>query len=302
MRSYAILALTALVLTAACGELGTPAARHGNPRETPAPDAEQGFAMTVRSEHASPLPTAPLPRARAQILEGTVRLRVGSVDSAVAQISELAERLGGHMGSRVVRYGEDRSRGGSVQLRVPSDRFNEAVTALALVGRLEHSAVNAVEVGEQLIDLGARLENARRLESRLMDLLRTRTGNLADVLAVERELARVREEIERTDAHLRTLGDRVASSTITVELFVPGPIVAFTPAGSVLGESFRQAWRNFVILLGGLIAASGFLLPIMAVALAAFAAVRGWHRRASRRGAPPSVTGGEATAGGILSN
>ncbi len=299
MRSYVMLAFTALVLTAACGELATPADRHANPEEGAAPDAEQGFAMTVRRDHAPP-PTAPVPKGRAQILEGTVRLRVGSVDSAVAQISELAEHLGGHMGNRVVRYGEDRSRGGSVQLRVPSERFNEAVTSLALVGRLEHSAVNATEVGEQLIDLGARLENARRLERRLLDLLRTRTGNLADVLAVERELARVREEIERSDAHLRTLGDRVASSTITVELFVPGPIVAFTPARSVLGESFRQAWRNFVELLAGFIAASGFFLPFMVVALAAFAAVRGWYRRGSRRRAPPSVAGGEATAGGIL--
>lgn len=299
MRVNVILALTAAVLTSACGERGMPASRAGH-GETAAPDAPQTLAMSVRSDHAHPPPAAPLPRGRAQILEGNVRLRVGSVDSALVQVAELAGRFDGHMGSRLLRHGEERSRGGSVQLRVPSERFNEAVAALAQIGRLEHSAVNVAEVGEQLIDLRARLENARRLETRLVDLLRTRTGNLADVLAVERELARVREEIERTDAQLRTLADRVAMSTITVELFEPGPIVAFTPAASVLGESFRQAWRNFVELVAGLIAASGFFLPIMAAALAVLAAVRGMGRRASRRRTPPPVTGGEATAGGIL--
>ncbi len=299
MRSYFVVALTLLVLTAACGEMGAPAHRTA-PGEFDNLDVPERVALASRGYDASPPPAAPLPKGRAQILEGTVRLRVGSVDSAMVQLAAIAARFDGHMGSRVVRFGEERTRGGSVQLRVPSDRFDEAVTALGQVGRLEHSAVNAVEVGEQLVDLRARLENARRLESRLLDILRTRTGRLADVLAIERELARVREEIERSDAQLRTLADRVAMSTITAELFEPGPIVAFTPAASVLRESFGQAWRNFVDLLAGLIAASGFYLPLLAVVLVAFAAMRGWQRRRSGRRAPPPVTGGEATAGGIL--
>jgi hypothetical protein len=61
-----------------------------------------------------------------------------------------------------------------------------------------------------MLDVNARLKNARNTEARLIELLRKRTGDLSDVLAAEREVARVREEIERYDASRRHLADRVA--------------------------------------------------------------------------------------------
>ncbi len=56
---------------------------------------------------------------------------------------------------------------------------------------------NGEDVGNQIIDVEARLSNARNTERRLLDLLQRRTGELEQVLAAEREIARVREEIER---------------------------------------------------------------------------------------------------------
>ena len=60
------------------------------------------------------------------------------------------------------------------------------------------------------------MATARRLEERLVALLATRTGRLEDVLAVERELARVREESERDQGRLRYLGRCVATSSLSV--------------------------------------------------------------------------------------
>jgi len=80
---------------------------------------------------------------------------------------------------------------------VPAGRFDEVVAGLRPMGRLESVNVNAQDVGEEYVDVTARIDNARRLEQRLIGLLATRTGKLKDVLDVEQTLARVREEIER---------------------------------------------------------------------------------------------------------
>ena len=73
------------------------------------------------------------------------------------------------------------------------------------------------------MDLAARAANGRRLEERLVELLRTRTGKLQDVLSVERELARVREEIERMEGRLRFSRPAPQLSTLSVSLYEPLP-------------------------------------------------------------------------------
>lgn len=119
------------------------------------------------------------------------------------------------------------------------------------------------------MDLSARAANARRLEERLIDVLGTRTGKLQDVLSVERELARVREEIERLDGRMRYLKSRAALSTLSVTLHEPPPIVGDSPGRSVIAEAFRHAWRNFVAVLAGAIASLGFVVPVAGVVWAA---------------------------------
>jgi hypothetical protein len=133
------------------------------------------------------------------------------------------------------------------------------------VGRLEFVNVSAQDVGEEYVDLTARAVNARRLEERLLDILGTRTGKLQDVLSVERELARVREEIERIDGRLRYLKTRASLSTLSVALHEPPPVIASSGRNPV-AEAFRQAWRNFVGVLAGSIALLGYAVPVAALA------------------------------------
>src|SRR5438552_2755585 len=87
----------------------------------------------------------------------------------------------------------------------PSARFDDAVLGVKPLGKVESSSASAMDVGEEFVDVNARIANSKRLEARLVTLLSTRTGKLEDVLAVERELARVREEIERSETRVRYL-------------------------------------------------------------------------------------------------
>ena len=97
------------------------------------------------------------------------------------------------------------------------------------------------------------------------DILGTRTGKLSDVLAVERELARVREDIERQEGRMRYLRTRASLSTLSVTVHEKAPVVAGTGSGGMLAEAFRQAWRNFIGFTASTIAAMGTLLPLGAI-------------------------------------
>jgi hypothetical protein len=128
------------------------------------------------------------------------------------------------------------------------------------------------------VDVTARVNNARRLEDRLITLLSTRTGKLDEVLRVERELARVREEIERYEGRLRYLSSRVATSTLTITVHEPAPILGNTPGENPIAAALRRAWKNFVALVAGVIASLGVLIPLALVGLGAWAAYKRWKK------------------------
>lgn len=200
-------------------------------------------------------------------------VEVDSLEPAVARAREIAGRVGGYIANVSVHNGKGQLRQATLELKIPADRFDEAVAGLEPLGKVESVNVSAADVGEEFVDVTARMENARRLERRLIELLAARTGKLSDVLEVERSLARVREEIERYEGRLRYLRAHVSTSTIAVHLHEPVPIVG-SAGTSVMGQAFRQAWRNFVTLLALGVQSLGILLPLGALALIALLATR----------------------------
>jgi predicted nuclease with TOPRIM domain len=82
--------------------------------------------------------------------------------------------------------------------------------------------IKSEDVTEQYIDLKARLENAQREEKILLDFLNKAT-NVKDMLEIEKELSRIREQIEYYTGQLKYLESRIDYSTITIELSEPRP-------------------------------------------------------------------------------
>ncbi len=103
-------------------------------------------------------------------------------------------------------------------MRVPTDELDAILAELRKLGHLDEEKQAGEEVSQQHIDLEARLRNARNTEKRLTDLLIKRADKLKDVLDVERELASTREEIERMEAQLRNMENKVSYASIDLTL------------------------------------------------------------------------------------
>lgn len=305
-------ARAALLLTLACGGEATDPAARASMDIAPGEDRATEYAVPQRDDAMRgiagagsvaeiaaapaappPPPSAPPPSRLSQrdvlasagtsqvpsvanmvIRSGTAAVEVQDLDAALRDLAALAARLGGTVANTVVASGREQTPTATVELRLPPARYDDALGGLAPLGAVQAVNVTAEDVGEEYTDLAARAENARRLEERLVQLLATRTGKLDDVLMVERELARVREEIERFEGRMRYLRARTATSTLAVTLHEPPPIAGGAPGRSPIADAFREAWANVVAVVAFAIAASGVVLPLLAMGIVGWLVVR----------------------------
>ena len=133
---------------------------------------------------------------------------------------------------------------------------------------------------EEFVYVPALVTN-RGVSRRGISLLANKTGKLDEVLRVERELARVREEIERYEGRLRYLSSRVAMSTLTITVHEPAPILGNNPGENPIAAALRRAWRNFIGLLAGVIASLGVVIPLALIGVAGWYGYRRWKKKNS---------------------
>jgi hypothetical protein len=212
------------------------------------------------------------------IHNGQASVEVDKLDPAIVKLRQLAAQLGGYIGNSSMSGGREQVKSATLELKIPAQRFDQAINGLGTLGKIESVNSTAEDVGEEYVDITARVNNAHRLEDRLIALLATRTGKLQDVLSVERELARVREEIERYEGRLRYLKSRVATSTLSVTVHEPVPILGQGPGQNPIVAAIRAAWRNFVGFIAGTIALLGILIPMGALVLGGWVVYRRFKR------------------------
>ena len=287
MRPRSLIMFSAALMFGCTTERAADSAGHGyflhqeqeqRPRLAAAqrPAAAAFSEATVTEVPDLPAPTLPEMPSNMLIRTATASIEVDSLEIAVAQVRQLAAQFGGYVANSGVETGKKRLRSATLEVKIPVTRFDDALSGLTPIGKVESVNVSAEDVGEEYVDVDARMENARRLERRLIDLLGTRTGKLKDVLAVETELARVREEIERYEGRMRYLKAHTATSTISVTVHEPIPVVG-SAGHSVMGDAFAQSWRNFVVLVSLAVQSLGVALPLGLLAATAWIVTRRWR-------------------------
>jgi anti-sigma factor RsiW len=158
------------------------------------------------------------PRTPAIIRTATLRLIAKDFSEVRESVEGLITRANGFIDKMTVTGEASSQRQLIARLRVPGDRLADALSRLRQLGAVVEDTQGSDDVTDQIVDLDARITNARATEKRLSEILQNRTGRLSDVLEVERELARVRLDIERLDAEKTNLARRVSYATIDLTI------------------------------------------------------------------------------------
>ena len=278
------------------GEADAPAAADGGWDAAPADDMVVAFDADqppVEAEQPAGQPAAP--KVRRIIYTATLGLVVEDFGKTAEQLPQLATEFEGFVSRANLHSLQGSSRSGSWEVRVPAARYEEFLEALRGLGVPESFQQQASDVTEEFVDLEARIASKRKLETRLVSLLENRTGKLADVIEVERELERVRSEIERMEGRLRYLRDQVSLSTVTVQVREEQDYVP--PEAPTLTSRITGTWtrsladlRSFAV--GLLLLAVGLApwLPLLFIAGAAcWLVLRRIRRRWRNRSGSPDI-------------
>ena len=171
-----------------------------------------------------------------------ITLVTQNLDKARAGMDQVVKRYSGYVGDLTISAPTDGARKLTANLRVPAAQLDAAIAELKTLGRVESESQNGQDVTAQYVDLEARLNNARKTEQRLIELLGQRTGKLSDVLEVETELSRIREEIERMEGERRLLSKQVEYATLNATI-----AEEFKAPAQALPDSLGTRFRNAAI-------------------------------------------------------
>ena len=155
---------------------------------------------------------------RKLIRNATVELEIVSFDDAVQKITAFAKEEHGYVATTDSQKQANGKLRGQVVVKVLPENLDRFLQKIRGLGELKNQTLGTEDVTKAYFDTDARLKNARVMEQRLIEMLKTKTGKVSDLLQVEKELGRVREDIEKMQGELKYWDSQVQFATVTISL------------------------------------------------------------------------------------
>ena len=155
---------------------------------------------------------------RKLIRNATIELEIVSFDDAVQKINGIATEGRGYVATTSSEKQANGKLRGEMVVKILPENLDRFLQKIRSLGELKNQTLGTEDVTKAYFDTDARLKNARVMEQRLIDMLKTKTGKVSDLLQVEKELGRVREEIEKMQGELKYWDSQVQFATVTISL------------------------------------------------------------------------------------
>src|SRR5260370_16228421 len=158
MKRWTILSLSGLLL--ACGVEGRNLiVRQRQPSSAVALVAREENSSGLMQIRADERPSGPTGRGAALrfatpelpallvIRAGTASITVDSLEPAFAAVRQLAARVGGYIANTTLQSGQGQLRSATLDVKVPAARFDDALSGLQPIGKVEAVNVTAADGG-----------------------------------------------------------------------------------------------------------------------------------------------------------
>jgi hypothetical protein len=268
---------------------------------------QQGQGQQDQRQNQSEDKTAALQPAQQRIVikNATLYLTVKSPEETLASVGKLAEEMGGWVVNSK-SYKTTTSSGAQVMqvaimIRVPAERLTDVLNRVKSTAvSVESEEISGQDVTREYTDLSSQLTNLEATEVQLRGILEASKGT-ADVLAVQKELSRVRGEIEVLKGQIRYYQESAAFSSISLTLRADSENKPLEIAGFRPLETAKSAFETLVNILQSIVTAV-IWIAIVVVPLVVIFGVPGWliirtiNRRTQRIGGGPADQGGAAAA------
>lgn len=191
------------------------------------------------------------------IKEGEISFETKDVNETKSSIAKTVQELNGYIAKdEVLDYSDKLEH--RLSIRVPADKFDLLLSKISeSTEKLDSKNISVLDVTEEYIDVDARLKTKRELEERYKQLLKQAT-KVEEILSIEKELGKQREEIESVEGRLRYLKDKISLSSLTVTYYQrTNSAFGFS---SKFGQAIKNGWNNLLGFCIGLTNLWAFIL------------------------------------------
>ena len=222
------------------------------------------------NQESEELATADIPAANKEanaisqklVKTASTRFQVADINKSLNEILRIVAKYPGDVADSRMASSTSRTEH-RLSVRIPPsdlDRFLSDLDSQSIF--TEFRNIITTDVTKEFIDLESRLKTKKDVHDRLKEILRTRTGSIEDVLAAERQLGEVQEELEAATSKLNVLKDRIAYSRVDIEMYQVTQLKAAIPPGigTRLGDAFNSGFENILEVIIGLVHFWPFLL------------------------------------------
>lgn len=241
----------------------------------PAPQATQ--AAWGYDEKSADKTGASLPEQKI-IRIADIKAEVTNVSESAERVKEVAKRHDGQVQSSSVYAGSQNRYSGTVTIRVPAERFDDALADIVAIGRVLSSSVTADDVTEEYVDLVAQRDSLSNQLAQYNRLL-AKGQNVSEILDVQKEIERVQVQLDRIVGRMKYLDSRTSFSTITVSLSEPAQVEA--PGGYSVPAVISDGIAGFVDTMVWLFIAILTLLPLILLGGAGYWVYQRWKKNRS---------------------
>jgi hypothetical protein len=183
------------------------------------------------------------------IYNADLRLIVKDLEQSVQELKQLLKDHDAFIGSSETGSSSGAPREAIWRVRVPAERFDWFVDGVTRLGVAEKNRTDSQDVTEEYYDLVDRIKNKKMEQETLRGYLQDKkaTSKLEDILTIEKELSRVRGELDAMEGRLRRLKDLAALATVTITMreikdYVP-------PTSPTYGDTLRGTFADSINLL-----------------------------------------------------
>lgn len=257
-----LIGLLLLILSVGCGS--TSKSEVSRPAATP-PAAKMSAPADMK-------PVSEMPKV---IETAQLTLETRDLTSTEKYVMDLLTKRKGNTDSANVTMDGNGRRNGNYTLRIPTGQLQDYVNELCTIQDIvvRQRSLSAQDVTEEFVDVSARLENMKRHETRLREIL-AKANTVEEILKVEKELSTVRAQIESITGRLKVMTGKINMSTLQLRISEV-TIITETNFFGKLRSIIRDSWVAAGDVFLYLIATAIILSPIAALVVA----VWWWRRR-----------------------
>lgn len=219
------------------------------------------------------------------IRTGYVNLEVISGQDTYKKTQAICKELGGYLAAS--RFYKDASgrESGTITLRIPKDKFNQAIDWLSALGKVEHVNTDSRDVGQEYANLKAELDAQMVVYNKILEALQKKQATIPEAMRLESELTPVLRKIAEFKNKIEYLNNAIRMATINVSFYESAVSVkALKDSGRYIKESLLASGISAVKFVATALPTLIVLVIFGSIVIALVVLVKAWLIRLFKRG------------------